>query len=301
MRTLNQIIPTPFPELTLAVKREDLIDPLISGNKYRKLYYNLMAARQSGQQTLLTFGGAYSNHIAAVAEAGKRKHLNTIGIIRGEELALNFHQNPTLAMAHASGMRFWFVDRETYRNKENPEFLQELQQRFGAFYLLPEGGTNALAIRGCAEILGADEQAYDYVCCAVGTGGTFAGLLEAAAPNQHLLGFPVLKEAFLHTEIAKFAPGRPQGTLVRDYHFGGYGKINEVLVRFMNSFRRETGILLDPVYTAKMLYGIYDLAAQGFFPSGSRILAIHTGGLQGIEGMNRVLADKSLPLIETHD
>ena len=284
-------------QVTLTVKREDLIHPLISGNKYRKLKYNLIEARAKGFDTLLTFGGAYSNHIAATAYAGKLHGIKTIGVIRGEELAHKWQHNPTLKLACGYGMRLHFVSRKEYREKDRPSYLQGLQDRFGRFYPLPEGGTNALAIRGCGEILGPKEADFDVVCCAVGTGGTLAGMANSAPENQQVLGFSVLEASSLGEDIRKFA-SEERWRLVPDYHFGGYAKVTRELILFINEFKAQTGIPLDPVYTGKMLFGLFDMIGKDAFRPGTKILAIHTGGLQGIAGMNPMLKKKNLPLLQ---
>lgn len=283
-------------EIALSIKREDLLHPHISGNKYRKLKYNLLEAKEKGHDTLLTFGGAYSNHIAAVAAAGKAYGFRTIGIIRGEELSEKIAGNPTLQFARKQGMQFSFISRQDFRQKSAPEFLARLQRAFGTYYLIPEGGTNTLAVKGCEEILTPDDTTFDYICCPVGTGGTIAGLINSAKDCQQILGFPALKGDFLTDDIRKFAK-KDNWTLQNGFHFGGYAKINEELIGFINDFKQNTGIPLDPVYTGKMLYGILKLAKDGYFKSGTKILAIHTGGLQGIPGMNTLLKKKKLPLI----
>lgn len=281
---------------TLYIKREDLIHPRVSGNKYRKLKYNLQQAKSEGKQTLLTFGGAFSNHIAAVAAAGQAFGFNTIGIIRGDELKAAKTLNPTLQFAKHCGMRLEFIDRETYRSKAETWFLDQLKREFGVFYLIPEGGTNALAVKGCEEILTKQDADYDFICCSVGTGGTISGLINSSKPHQKILGFPALKGDFLQREISKFAKNS-NWELITGYHFGGYAKINTELISFINQFKRSNHIPLDPIYTGKLMFGIMDLLKSGYFPEHSRILAIHTGGLQGIEGMNRRLTQKNRPLI----
>ncbi len=296
--SINQ--PVTIPKnlgVELYVKREDNLHAFVSGNKYRKLKYNLLEADKQGFKTLLTFGGAYSNHIAAVASAGDILGFKTIGVIRGHELESAVHNNPTLRFAKACGMRFKFVTREVYRTKTAPTFIESLKMEFGDFYLVPEGGTNTLAIKGCEEILHDEDAHFDYICCAVGTGGTVSGLINCSKPGQQVLGFPVLKGDFLQKDISKFAT-KPHWALITDYHFGGYGKINIELIAFINQFKQRFAIPLDPIYTGKMMFGIFDLMEKGYFPKGSKILAIHTGGLQGIDGMNMVLKSKNLPLIE---
>ncbi|WP_396601970.1 1-aminocyclopropane-1-carboxylate deaminase/D-cysteine desulfhydrase [Algibacter sp. R77976] len=295
--TINEQVMLPKEKgVELFVKREDKLHAFVSGNKYRKLKYNLLQAEKTSYKTLLTFGGAFSNHIAAVASAGNIIGFKTIGIIRGEELQNKIEDNPTLSFAKENGMQFKFVSREDYRNKTSEAFLNALNEEFGEFYLIPEGGTNNLAVKGCEEILTEKDEAFDYVCCAVGTGGTISGLINCLKPSQQVLGFPALKGDFLKHDISKFAT-QTNWELITDYHFGGYAKINAELVAFINQFKMDYKIPLDPVYTGKMLFGIMDLIDKGYFPKGSKILAIHTGGLQGIEGMNAVLKKKNISII----
>lgn len=297
VEVINQEIKEVGNQVSLYIKREDLIHPFISGNKYRKLKYNLMKAKEEGQTTLLTFGGAFSNHIAAVAFAGKEYGFKTIGIIRGEELSTKVYENPTLSFAQQNGMNFFFETRENYRNKDSDNYKNSLKALFGNFYLIPEGGTNALAVRGCEEILTAEDNEFDYICCSVGTGGTISGLINASSENQKVLGFPALKGGFLNYEIAKFTTNK-NWDVIDDYTFGGYAKTTNELIDFMNSFYASTKIPLDPVYTGKMMFGIDDLIKRNYFAKGSKILAIHTGGLQGISGMNVKLEDKKLQKIK---
>jgi len=287
-------------DITLVVKREDLLHEHVSGNKFRKLYYNVIEAREKGYDKLLTFGGAYSNHIAATAAAGKELGIKTIGVIRGDELGENIEktlqENPTLRFAVSQGMQLHFVSRKAYRQKTEPEFIANLFQLFGKFYLVPEGGTNELAVKGTEEILTPEDDAFDYICSAVGTGGTIAGLINTAKPHQKVLGFPALKENFLHNHIAKYTHS-DNWELIRDYNFGGFAKIDKKLVDFINMVNTLHNLPLDPVYTGKMLYGIIDLIKKDYFPKGSKILAIHTGGLQGKNGMNIRLKKKEMPLL----
>ncbi|MEL7270588.1 MAG: pyridoxal-phosphate dependent enzyme [Bacteroidota bacterium] len=284
-------------EVGLYLKRDDLLHPIISGNKFRKLKYNLQRAKKEKYTKLLTFGGAYSNHILAVACAGHEHGFETIGIIRGEELQNQWKDNPTLKRAFAYGMQLDFVSREEYREKNTKRFVEVLQTKYEKPMILPEGGTNALAVKGCMEILTEEDASFDHVCCAVGTGGTISGVINASEQHQTVLGFPALKGDFLKADIATFVK-RDNWNLISDYHFGGYGKVDEVLVNFINTFKKETGIPLDPVYTGKMMFGIVDLIQKGHFPKGSKILAIHTGGLQGITGMNQRLKQRKMPVLE---
>jgi len=289
-------------EVELFLKREDVLHPYISGNKFRKLKYNLKEAREQKQHTLLTFGGAYSNHIQATAYAGKKYGFKTIGIIRGEELGVNIEktltQNRTLAFAKKQGMQLQFISRALYSTKETIQFVEQLKQQFGDFYLLPEGGTNSLAIKGCEEILSSQDISFTHVCCAVGTGGTVSGLINSSQPQQKVIGFPVLKENYLHKDIVKNVISS-NWELNRDHHFGGYAKINAELINFINCFYETHNISLDPIYTGKLIFGIYNEIVHGNFPKKSRILAVHTGGLQGIAGMNTKLKKQKQNLIKT--
>ena len=283
--------------VTLFIKREDELDPFISGNKYRKLKYNLAEAAKQNKSTLLTFGGAYSNHVAATAAAGFTYNLKTIGIIRGDELANNLDEtiqnNPTLKFASEHNMQLEFVSRANYRNKTSPEFIASLKEKFGDFYLVPEGGTNNFAVKGCEEILTEEDAKYDVICCAVGTGGTISGIINSLKIHQKAIGFPALKGDFLQHEIKKYIIKQDNWSLNTKYHFGGYAKVSEELIIFINKFKSETKIPLDPIYTGKMMFGIVDLIKNGFFEKETKILAIHTGGLQGIDGMNLLLQKKN--------
>jgi len=281
----------------VVLRREDLIHPFVSGNKFRKLKYNIINAKKQRMHTLLTFGGAYSNHIAATAYACQEHGLKAIGIIRGEELKDNVKSNPTLSFAKSCGMQLSFISREAYRTKTKGDFFEKLKSQFGNFYLLPEGGTNTLAVKGCEEILTEKDDSFDFICCCVGTGGTISGLINSSFKHQKVLGFPALKGDSLRRDIRKFV-NRNNWALISDYHFGGYAKIKPELIAFINEFKRQYNIPLDPIYTGKMMYGIFDLIEKDYFPSGTKILVIHSGGLQGIKGMNLKLEKKGWPLIE---
>jgi len=302
MQSINQHII--FEGISLTVKREDQLHPEISGNKYRKLKYNIKEAQKRQQKTLLTFGGAYSNHIAATAAAGKEYGFKTIGIIRGDELKDRVTENPTLSFAQSCGMKFKFISRADYRQKEELCLIKALEKEFGDFYLIPEGGTNKLAVKGCEEILTKDDANFDYICTCVGTGGTIAGIINSAnlpsrqvGAKQKVLGFSALKGNFLEEEIQKYTSMK-NWQLITDYHFGGYGKIKPELITFINQFKEQTGIPLDPVYTGKMLFGIIDMIEKNRIDKNSKVLVIHTGGLQGIKGINAKLRQQQLPQIE---
>ena len=296
----NQIINIENTTISLIIKREDLLHPIISGNKFRKLKYNLVQAKNENKKTLLTFGGAFSNHILAVAAAGREYGFKTIGIIRGEELKTKIFDNPTLQKAQDLGMIFEFVSREMYTHKNNPEFIKQLEETFGDFYLLPEGGTNDLAVKGCEEILMENDLKFDYICCSVGTGGTISGIINCSKNSQQVLGFPALKGDFLKEDIRNFVTNS-NWKLISDYHFGGYGKVTKELVEFINDFYQRHKIPLDPIYTGKMMYGIMDLIEKNYFLENSKILVIHTGGLQGIQGINKILKQKKQLEINIYD
>lgn len=283
--------------IKLYVLREDLIHPTISGNKWRKLFYNLQKANNQGKQQLLTFGGAFSNHIAATAAAGKEFGFKTIGIIRGEA---HLPLNPTLQLAVENGMVLKYVSRSFYRDeKYNPVFLATLKAEFGDFYLVPEGGSNALAVKGCTEILKNINIDYDIICCACGTGGTIAGIIASVDETKQVIGFPALKGgAFLETDIQQLLEAYQQQfgkkinhqnwSLNTDYHFGGYAKTSTELIDFVTDFYKNHSIPLDLIYTGKMLFGILHLAKTTAFFNGKKIVAVHTGGLQGNKGFDRL-------------
>lgn len=282
----------------LSVLREDLIHTAISGNKYRKLKYNLKAFKEGDFTKLLTFGGGYSNHIYATAAAGKEFGISTIGVIRGEELISKIDENPTLNFARDCGMQLKFISRELYRKKYESKFLNIFKTEFPSTYFLPEGGTNLLAVKGCKEILGKHTQEFDFICCPIGTGGTISGIINSAESHQKVLGFPALKDSdYLGNEIKKFVT-RSNYSLIQNYHFGGFAKSNDELIDFINNFKRNFGLTLDPVYTAKMAYGICDLIQKNYFEKGTKILMIHTGGLQGIDAMNQKLKRKNKDIIQ---
>lgn len=286
----------------LFIKREDEIHPFVSGNKFRKLKYNIQEAKNLKHKTILTFGGAFSNHIVATAVAANLNNFNSIGIIRGEELKNNLENtlanNSTLREAHNNGMQFHFVSRENYKQKATTKFLTSLKEKFGDFYLIPEGGTNDLAIKGCEEILTDQDSYFDYICSSIGTGGTIAGLIKSSRNHQKVFGFSALKGGFLKEEVKSLIKLNKQNWKINDaYHFGGYAKNTEELVNFINEFRMTTGILLDPIYTGKMIFGILDLIKKDKFSKGSKILAIHTGGIQGIAGINSKLKKQHKTII----
>ncbi|WP_223265845.1 1-aminocyclopropane-1-carboxylate deaminase/D-cysteine desulfhydrase [Vicingus serpentipes] len=279
----------------LFILREDLIHSEISGNKWRKLKYNIQEAKNKKSNTILTFGGAYSNHIAATAAAGKKHGLNTIGVIRGEEIS---PLNPTLQLASDNGMIFKYVSREEYRNKNTSDFIKLLRQEYGNFYMVPEGGSNTFAVKGCTEIVNNISINFDVICCACGTGGTIAGII--ASTEKQVYGFPALKGGvFLkeeintlisdYTEKYKNVVENRNWDLITDYHLGGYAKVNSDLVSFVQEFNKKHNIPLDLIYTGKMLYGIFDLLNNSEELNNKTIIAIHTGGIQGNKGFEERL------------
>ena len=313
-------------KLTLQLLRLDQTDPIISGNKWFKLKYNLAEAKKNHYSTLLSFGGPYSNHLHALASAGKANGFNTIGIIRGEQ---HLPLNPTLSDITNEGMKLYYINRKTYRNKHSTEVIKQIKamilnedpfseyQRADRFYLVPEGGTNTLALQGAAEIASYIPNNSHYVCLPCGTGGTMAGLITGLTKNQQVsnralqalpkvLGFAAMKGGvFLENTIAQLLTQytrseqeysirtgngieqRPIWEILCDWHFGGFGKMDNTLALFIKAFEQKYSIELDPIYTAKMMYAIVALAEDNYFPVGSNIIAIHTGGLQGKRGMEQ--------------
>ncbi|MCW8930741.1 MAG: 1-aminocyclopropane-1-carboxylate deaminase/D-cysteine desulfhydrase [Gammaproteobacteria bacterium] len=303
-------------KVRLDILRTDKTDPIISGNKWFKLKYNLIEAQKQACTTLLSFGGPFSNHLHALATAGKAYHFNTIGIIRGEQ---HLPLNPTLSDLVKQEMKLYFVDRKTYRNKHLPEVIEQISQMVlkddpfkegklaDKFYLVPEGGTNKLAVIGASEIASFIPNETNYVCVPCGTGGTMTGIIKGLADLQHcqnkltqnklepvILGFPAMKGGqFLEQVIndllmeQNILTKQEAWELIYDWHFGGFGKINKTLAEFMDDFEKKYSLELDPIYTAKMMYAIVSMLEMDFFPRGSRIVAIHTGGLQGKRGMEQ--------------
>jgi 1-aminocyclopropane-1-carboxylate deaminase len=270
--------PTAQAGVRLLIKREDLNHPFVSGNKWWKLKNNLAEAVRHNYQTVLTYGGAYSNHIVATAAAARELGLNSVGIIRGEQ---TLPMNAALSFAKSQGMHLYHISRDAYRTKSpSDDYLRQ----FGNFYWIPEGGSNLQAVKGVQEFALTLNIHYDYICCAVGTGGTLSGLIEGVPENKKIIGFPVLKGGeFLIDSIKKLSEKSSHQfnwQLKFDYHVGGYAKKTPQLMQFIMDFKTNHNIPLDFIYTAKMMLGVYDLISKGFFERGSTILTIHTGGLQ---------------------
>lgn len=259
-----------FDGVRIYLKRDDLIHPEVPGNKWRKLKYNLLAARERGHRRLLTFGGAYSNHLRAVAAAGQHLGFATVGVVRGEE---HDPLNESLAYAVSRGMTLTYLDRGTYRHKTEPAVLSALVDEFGPCYVVPEGGANAAGVRGCAELPGELDVEFDVICCAVGTGGTLAGI--SAGSRKRAIGFAVLKGQFLDGEVRRLqreAFGSPTDnwSVDHDFHFGGYAKRTAALDAFVDDFETRHGIALDRVYEAKMMFGL----VHRVFPAGTVVVAV---------------------------
>ncbi len=273
-------------KITLRMLRLDRIHPLVSGNKWYKLKHNLLAARAESHNTVLSFGGAYSNHIVALAAASKLSGLRSIGVIRGEAPKV---LNPALQFAEQQGMTLHFISRSDYRYKAEPEFIETLARRFGDFYLIPEGGSNLLGIKGCAEIAShlhwQRVNTPHIVLMACGTAATLTGVLSAASSDCELIGVSVLKgpdslspqvNSWLHT-LGCIPAAR--WSINTQFHHGGYGKTNPALDEFMDCFEARTGIALEHVYTGKMMWGLYQMIESGEIAPGSELIALHTGGL----------------------
>jgi len=277
--------------IQLFIKRDELIHPVIQGNKWHKLKYNLLAAAEQSAKTILSFGGAYSNHLHALAAAGRLFNFQTIGIIRGERPAI---LSPSLQDMQDWGMQLEFISRADYRKRDSSEFIQQLKQKHGEFYLLPEGGNNAAGRQGCAELQDELDRPYDVICCEVGSGTQFSALVSQHASSSHTaqqthyLGFVVMKNPALLQQLEDYFQQQQvtynNWSLNHDYHFGGFARADDTLHKFIRQFKQQHGIQLEPVYSGKMLYGIYQLIEQDYFKPGSRILAIHGGGLQGLRG-----------------
>jgi len=286
-------------KISLSIKREDLIHPVISGNKWRKLKYNIIHCRENGYKGILSFGGAFSNHLAALSHACNSYQLAAVGMIRGDNID---EQNPTIQFLRQEGMQLELVDRISYRKKSKPEFLLQLQDKYPDYFIVPEGGSNALALKGVGEIVAElDDNPLDYLCVSAGTAYTSIGILTHVDPDKvrKVLVFSSLKGDFLKHEIEKYKDDiLVEWELVTDYHFGGYAKTNLGLISFINEFKAFSGIPLDPIYNGKMFYGLRDMIRKEKIAKASQVLVIHTGGIQGIAGHNYRYKDKEKMLLE---
>ncbi len=268
--------------LTVFIKRDDLIHPIISGNKWRKLKYILKQANAGQKTHLVTFGGAYSNHLLATAAAAAKFGFKSTGIVRGEQVS-----NDTLFLCRLHGMNLLFTDRESYRDK--PALFRKFFKNDTNAFFIDEGGASTEGAKGCSELVDELPEIYDHIFCASGTGTTAAGIINGLTAHNLPTEFhavPVFKNGeFIKDEIDKLLTNPAEYHLHTGYHFGGYGKADDKLIEFIKQFVRETGILIEPVYTGKMLFALYDLATNNYFKQGSRILAIHSGGIWGLLGM----------------
>ena len=269
--------------VSVHVKRDDLIDDVISGNKLFKLYYHLKNFAENKHKTLITFGGAYSNHLHATAFAGRQLGIQTVGVIRAEPHELET-LTPTLQDCKNWGMTLIGVSRSEYRLKQDSQIIQQRVQDFDRPYWIPEGGAGELGVKGAQLILKGVEQAqYDVIVMACGTGTTLAGVIRASAAHIKVIGVPVLKGAnWMFKEVEQYLePAMTNWDLQLDYHFSGYAKWNDELLGFINDVQAQSNLPLDPVYTAKAFYALVDLIKQGKIENTARVLFIHTGGLQG--------------------
>jgi 1-aminocyclopropane-1-carboxylate deaminase len=264
------------------LKRDDLIHPMISGKKWRKLKYLLKTAQHQHKNHLVTFGGAYSNHLLATAAAAAKFGFKATGIVRGEEV-----DNNTLFLCKLHGMQLLFTDRDSYRDK--PELFQQHFGHDDEAFFIDEGGASAEGAQGCSELINELTDTYNHIFCACGTGTTAAGIINGITQHQLKTKFnavPVFKNGgFIKEEIDRFLTSPADYDLHTDYHFGGYGKATAPLIDFVKQFVAQTGIVIEPVYTGKMMYALYDLIGKGHFTPGSKILAIHSGGIWGLLGM----------------
>lgn len=272
------------------VKRDDLIDPVISGNKWRKLKYNVEKAKRNKNVGIITFGGAYSNHLIASAQAAYRFGLSAVGIVRGEEL--DSQSNETMRACSKLGMELVFVSRDEYRQRYDKEYETKLHDTYPNFWLIPEGGANYYGAIGCQEIIDPYAHQYDHIYIAAGTGTTATGILSASKEGTTVHAVSSLKGDFLKDDIRKLIwrivadEATVEGFMKRmelnsESHFGGYAKTSPELFRFIRSFFEETGIPLEPIYTGKALYALVQDYKNGVIKKDDRVLLVHSGGLQG--------------------
>lgn len=274
-------------QVELFIKRDDMIHNVISGNKWRKLKYNLQAAKSNGDNTILSYGGAYSNHLHALSYACRQMGFNSIGIVRGVK---DQEKNSTLSFCKENNMRLYYLDRSSYRlNKNSKNILRELNQNINQCYMLPEGGNNILGVKGCEEILLETDNKYDYVCCPVGTGCTAAGLIRTMSAHTKFLGFGPFKKVFEQKQNIKQlcnSKSYDNWDVIADDHFGGFGRIDDNLIKFVQKFKLDYNVELDMIYMGKLFYSLFKLIEQDFFSQNTKILILHTGGLQGLKGFN---------------
>lgn len=281
---------------SIFIKREDLLHPVVSGNKFRKLKYIFKEIIINKTPVVITFGGAFSNHLAATAALGNELGVKTIGIVRGQEWGDKINESNTLSYCYSKKMNLICVSREAYKKKETSDEIQKYLKTISHYRLIPEGGTESLSVKGCAEILRPLDSKFDVICTSLGTGGTLAGLITASYKKQFVLGFNALNN-FSALNLVNQYTKKKNWEIINDFTFGGYGKIKPELINFMNNFYKQYKIPLDPVYTGKMLFAIFELLKKNKWRWGKKILIIHTGGLQGVSGMNNYLERKKLPIL----
>lgn len=281
-------------EIELGILRLDELHPVVSGNKWFKLKYNIGEAISKGYASMLTFGGAHSNHLAATAAAANAFGISCIGIVRGFHAKNNLTE--TLRACVNMGMELQFISRADYDQKEAPEFLNAICKQFPSAYIVPEGGNNENGRRGTEDIASFIQDGYTHVALSIGTGATFSGMRNAIPDTVEMLGFTAMKGGeYLEASIEESLKNPlANWKLITDYHFGGFAKHNAILIDFMNTFYDKFQIPLDMVYTSKMMYGIFDLIDKGYFQKGNKILCIHTGGLLGNHSVRHLLQYNSI-------
>ena len=295
----NQRIKLPIldqNDFEIYLKREDKIHPIISGNKYRKLKYNIEFLKNNNKKSLITFGGAYSNHLLACSYAGHINGFNTFGIIRGNELN-DKELNSNLKKCKKYGMKFNFISRDEYRERNGEKYLKSIQKKFKDSIIIPEGGTNILGVKGCEEILNNTDKAFDVICCPVGTGSTISGIINSKNKNQLVLGFSALKSSKIKNVIAKFVNNK-EWFVFDDLNFGGYAKVDKRLVNFINEVNINNGIILDPIYNSKMMFSVIDMIKKNKWHFGKKILLINTGGSSYVNDINLKLKKKGCLTID---
>jgi 1-aminocyclopropane-1-carboxylate deaminase len=275
-------------QIKVWLKRDDLLHPIISGNKWRKLKYSLNYGLSLEKNTFVSMGGAYSNHLHALAFTGKLLNIKTCAFIRGEQPK---HLNPTLCDLLNWGMSLEFISRSDYKALRAYKNYDSLPNIKSNEYWLPEGGALILALQGVGELVTEIKSSFDWICCPCGTGATLAGIIQAVPEQTQVLGISALKGGdFLNDEVKQWLPefmkSQKNWRINTHYHFGGFAKTKINLLDFINQFEKNQGIAIEPVYSGKMLFALYDLISQGYFKAGASIIAVHTGGLQGKRGFN---------------
>ena len=270
--------------IKLFIKREDLIHDIVSGNKWRKLNYNFKYIKEKKIKKILSFGGAYSNHLHALSWLAKKNNIKSFGLVRGCKLSI---ENPTLSFCKKNKMDLFFLNRSTYRNNKynNPIFKKIIKSEENVF-VIPEGGFNEFGIKGCEEIMNEVNEHYDIICCSIGSGCTAVGIIKSLKFDQSFLGFSSFKNNFQIKNIISEKVKTMNWEINSEYNFGGFGQVNDELKKFIKDFKNTYAIMLDPIYTSKLFFGLFDMISKNKFPKDSRILALHTGGLQGIQGVN---------------